>query len=303
MFLLPSEENSFPSISRYQKNLKKLLEFDFSNKSFNEINDIYYDNALILPCAKQKLHPDAFENFLFYRTRMNVDFKTSDVNLINTYSYPPPSLCGKNGRSNIAGTSVFYCSDSAESALYEVRPKINDTGFLSVWKINIDRPIKLACLLPQTLKSTNPWFHFNKDIHSDQIKLWTKNYPKLITHYNALTDFIGKAYRLNDSKYSLSSFISKKLLFEDIYNDFILYPSFSTEETYANMAFHPNFIDNHMVLHKVFQLNIMKFIETAPAFSVALVGELENGRMKWRRRNVYDRDVLDNFQNLSANNE
>ena len=300
MFLLPSEENSFPPISRYKKNLKELLDFDFSDKSFEEINNIYYDNALILPSAKEKLHPEAFKDFYFYRVRMNINFKSTDTNLINTYSYPSPSLCKGNGRSNIAGTSVFYCSDSATSAMHEMKPRINDEGFLSVWKIDVNRPIKLACLLPHTLNRHNSWWSFSQDIHKDQLKLWYKNYPKLTEHYKALTNFIGRAYRLKDSNYSLSSFISKKLMFEDIYNDFILYPSFSTEETYANMAFHPNFVDNHLVLHKIFQFKIMKIIDGIPAFSIALVGELENGRFKWRRKNVYDQDILDNFQRFTG---
>ena len=258
MFLLPSEENSFPPLYRYKKNLDSLLGSDFSDKSFKEINNFYYDNALILPSAKEKLHPEAFENFYFYRVRMNIDFKSTDTNLVNTYSYPSPSLCRKNGRSNVAGTSVFYCSDSANSAIHEMKPKIEDVGFLSVWKIKVNRPIKLACLLPVSLKRHNPWWEFTQNVQNDQLKLWNKNYPKLNDHYMALTNFIGNAYRLKDPRYSLSSFISKKLMFEDIYNDFILYPSFSTEETYANMAFHPNFVDNHMVLHKVFQFKIMK---------------------------------------------
>lgn len=297
-FLLPSEERSFPPISRYKKNLKELLEYNFSNKSFDEINDTYYDKAIILPSAKEKLHPDAFNDFLFYRVRINFDYNKNDANLINTYSYPPPSFCKKNGRSNIAGTSVFYCSDSPNSAMYEVNPKLNDTGFLSVWKIKVDRPIKLACLLPQTLKPVNPWSRFNTNVHSDQIRLWLESYPRLIEHYNALTAFIGDAYRLKDENYNLSSFISKKLLFEDVYNDFILYPSISMEETYSNMAFHPNFVDNHMVLYKTFQIKIKDFVDNTPAFSIGLVGELENGKMKWRRKNVYDRDVLDKFNTI-----
>ncbi|MEM1340023.1 MAG: RES domain-containing protein [Bacteroidota bacterium] len=276
------------------------MAYDFSDKTFEQINNLYYDNALILPSVKEKLHPEAFENFYFYRVRMNIDFKSTDTNLINTYFYPPPSLCKKNGRSNIAGTSVFYCSDSANSAMHEMRPKINDEGFLSVWRIDVNRPMKLACLLPVSLKRHNPWWNFTQDIHKDQLKLWKKSYPKLTEHYKVLTNFIGRAYRLRDSKYSLSSFISKKLMFEDIYNDFILYPSFSTEETYANMAFHPNFVDNHMVLHKVFQFKIMKIIDGTAAFSIGLVGEMENGKMRWRRKNVYDRDVLDGFQRFTG---
>ncbi len=299
-FLLPSEQNSFPSISRYKKNLNALLEFDFSNKTFDEINEIYYDNAIILPSAKEKLLPEAFDDFLFYRVRMNIDFGNNDVNLINTYSYPPPSICSKNGRSNIAGTSVFYCSDSPNSAMYEVNPKSGDKGFLSVWKMKIDRPIKLACLLPQALKPVNPWSNFNTNVHSDQIKLWIESYPNLIEHYHALTSFIGNAYRLKETNYFLSSFISKKLLFEDVYNDFIIYPSISTKETYANMAFHPNFVDNHMELHKVFQFEIRDIIDNTLAFSIGLVGGLENGQMKWKRENVYDRDVLDKFQNIKG---
>ncbi len=297
-FLLPSEERSFPPISRYKNNLKELLEYDFSNKSFDEINDTYYYKAIILPSAKEKLHPDAFNDFLFYRVRIKFDFKINDTNLINTYSYPPPSFCKKNGRSNIAGTSVFYCSDSPNSAMYEVNPKLNDTGFLSVWKIKVDRPIKLACLLPQILKPVNPWSRFNTNVHSDQIRLWLESYPHLIEHYNALTAFIGEAYRLKDENFNLSSFISKKLLFEDVYNDFILYPSISMEETYSNMAFHPNFVDNYMVLYKTLQIKIKDFVDNTPAFSIGLVGELENGKMKWRRKNVYDRDILDKFNTI-----
>jgi len=161
-FLLPSEERSFPPISRYKKNLKELLKYDFSNKSFDEINDIYFDKAIILPNAIEKLTPEAFDDLLFYRARRISDYKKNNLNLINTHSYPHPSLCKINGRSNIAGTSVFYCSDSPNSALHELNFKLGDTGVLSVWKIKADRPIKLACLLPQKLKPVNPWFRFIK---------------------------------------------------------------------------------------------------------------------------------------------
>ena len=36
-----------------------------------------------------------------------------------------------------------------------------------------------------------------------------------------------------------------------------------------NMVFHPNFVDNHLVMHKIFQFKIMKINDGIPAFSIA----------------------------------
>ena len=184
--------------------------------------------------------------------------------------------------------------------MLEMNFQPGEEGFLSAWKIDSVRPIKLAHLLPRNVKESNPWSKFNNDIHSDQIRLWSESYPDLIHHYNALANFIGDAYRLKDPGYWLSSFISKKLLFGENYNDFILYPSISTDEHYANMAFHPNFVDHHMKLYRVFQFRIEKIVQNTLAFSFGLVGELQNGHMKWRRKNIYDREVLDKFNRFTG---
>ena len=130
-----SEENSkiydedlhlFPGLEAYKQGLKELPDLLWDSISQEDLYNKFYDAAVILP--QMIVHQEAqnFNELKFFRVRLNINTDIEDLSLIQTYSYPPGFVCNSNGRANLKGYSVFYCSNNPTCALLESKPKIGD---------------------------------------------------------------------------------------------------------------------------------------------------------------------------------
>jgi len=292
--LFEDEINAFPEPSEYFQRLKILDDYNFDGIGYEEIEKIYYKYAIILPSLIVRQPKEYFSDLLLYRVRLNID--NYDLNLVNTHSYPNSFFCKENGRCNLKGRTVMYCSDNPNAALYEVKPQVGDTGFLSVWENKKENPIKLTSLLPPDLPDGNRWVTFAKESNERHFKKWQTKYPDIFNSFKLLRAFIAEKFYSEKAPYYLSSFISNKLLYEELQNDMIIYRSVKVDGFYCNLAVHPNFCDEYLSLRKIVNFKLLEHKNDTYKFNVIRIGEFDEGRIKWRKRNETDeKDVFNLF--------
>jgi len=284
------EFEHFGDIEKYKKNLLKLSRIDFSKLSQEEIYNKYFDLALILPTMYSMINSAEFNKLEFHRVRLNIDFKKENKNLEQTYSYPPSTFCKENGRANLKGTSVFYCSNDPKTAMEEVRPEIGDTGVLSVWKGKTNRKVKLTTCLNEILPQQNLYKLLAKQNYTYLNN--SANIPENSRkHLEELIHYIAKKFVIEQKPYPLTSMISKELLFAtDIWNDAIIYPSFTQKKQSCNLAFHPNSVNQLLELSKIMPFRITDKKNDQFIFNFnKKIGERRNNTFIWREINKNDK--------------
>lgn len=280
--IFPNDYSQYSNIDEYKLKLQHLKNQNFTNATKEELNKALFDNLFLIPSLVGTYNQEKFNNFNFYRVRLNIDTNLEDLNLIKTYSYPLPQFCSKNGRANLKNKSVFYCSNSSLTSILESKPKVGDIGYLSLWKGNTNRQMKSGVLLPQSLTTENEWYVLAKDIYSyaeEEIKKQaTSNWEYC---YEGLK-FIADLFINEKEPYPITSWISNELLYGSAWKDFIIYPSFVSKTNTTNIAFHPNVADSHLHFEKVIRFKILNINDDKFSLSTGRVGELHQNNIKWR---------------------
>lgn len=291
--ILPEDLNQFPDYSTYVSDLNKLKNYNFKNLSEREIYDVFYDYARILPTNIGWFSPEKFNRHKFYRVRMNIDRETEDVSLAQTYSFPPPNCCSENGRANLKGRSVFYCSNDPRGAVIESKPKAGDEGYLSVWNGIATRRIKIGQLLPYDLPKDNYWSLMAKDCFD----YFNEGLPKDAKHkfdlFIKLYKFVSEIFNTEHKPYHLSSMISEELLYGQLWRDFLIYPSKLSDNKLCNMAFHPNSVNENLRFEKVIQFKVVSIENDKMEYQLGKkVGVINNNQMAWRNRTMEETEML-----------
>lgn len=290
--LFDEDLEKMPSLPEFIKNLDYLRNVDLSNSTITEIENIFYEYATIFPQIPFTQKPDRFNNHTFYRVRLNINSENEDLRLIQTYSYPNPFFCKENGRANLKGKSVFYCSNRPGAALLESKPKIGDEGFLSIWKPNATREIKIAMCLPQNLRKENEWSYLASVAHNFSINFYSENAKEKSMHFIELINFIAERF-VNEAKpYSITSWMSNELLYGEKWKDIILYPSIATHKRYCNLAIHPNTVETQLRFVKVIRFKVKDINEGIISYAPVSVGEIINSNIEWRRSEPEERDFI-----------
>jgi len=277
--------NDLPDINSFRADLKKLDKFNFQGKSHEQIYNIYYDYARLLPTQFGRFSPEKFNQHKYYRVRLNVDRKKEDITLAQTYSYPPATFCYENGRANIVGKSVFYCSNDPNASILECKPKLGDEGFLSVWKGIAKRPIKIGNLLPSNLPPENVWNIMAGDAYKDFKSRIPKRAEDKSEHVLELYEFIAKKFTTEVKPYYLTSMLSWELLYGQLWRDLIIYPSVLWDSKLCNMAFHPNSVNENLRFEKLIKFKVVRMGPEGPEFQLGQkVGVINNTKMEWRKR-------------------
>lgn len=272
-----------PDYDIFVEGLKTLDNFDFSNLSREQIYDTFYDYAYTLSTNFGYLSPENFNNRKFYRVRMNVDEKKEDLSLIQTYSYPPPSFCNSNGRINLAGKSVFYCSNDIIPAMLESKPKVGDVGFLSIWKGNTNRKIKVGHYLPHNLRPENSWSKMAEECLQDLRNHLPKELEPKMRHIEALNDFLAKKLIIEKKPYYLTSMLSWELFYGQLWTDLIIYSSVVSDNKFCNIAIHPNSVNENLSFEKVIIFKVVDITNKIPVVQLRTeVGHLNNSRIEWK---------------------
>jgi hypothetical protein len=271
----------FPDYEKFVSDLDKIDKINF-NYTAEQIYNRFYDYAKIVPTNYGSFNPEKFNDFRFYRVRLNINREFEDISLIQTYSYPPPSVCNENGRANLKGKSVFYCSDNPHCSILESKPKIGDEGYLSFWKPESKRKIKFGICLPENLTNYNDWSLIANDIYDYQRKELKGEAKEKFEHLLILYKYIADKFVNEKKPYPITSMISNEYLYSDLWHDFIVYPSVVSKADYSNMAFHPNSVNDNLRFEKVLKFKVVDIINGQIKFNLGKVGFKENTKIVWR---------------------
>ncbi len=272
----------YPDLASYIKGLNELITIDLTKYSYEEIGRIFYERAILF---QQTFGINAVEKFntrKFYRVRMNIG-EEEDVNLIRTHSYPLAKFCKLNGRANLKGKSVFYCSNIAMTSIIESKPSEGQIGYLSEWQANSNRDVKYGICLPRNLRSENEFDFMAHDIHEFIDKNSVIEAGEKAEHFRFFHRFVAERFVDETEPYSLTSWIANEMLYGEQWRDFILYPSVAHQHQACNMAFHPNSADTLLRFNKVVKFRVVKYDGKILEFSDVSVGQLENAIIRWRK--------------------
>lgn len=147
---------NFPNPEEYIIKLRQLGAEDLSLCSYKEIEDKYYNLCIVLPTVSIMTDIEEFGRINLYRARLKKAMgQNEDIDLIQTYSYPPTYVITSNGRANIKYKSVFYCSDNYLASIFECEPEIGDVGYLSLWKPKVIRSLKMTLYVSEKMSHNN----------------------------------------------------------------------------------------------------------------------------------------------------
>lgn len=272
-----------PDYDKFVKGLGILDNLDFSNSTREEIYNKFYDYAYSLSANFGYFSPENFNKRKFYRVRLNIDRKKEDLSIIQTYSYPQPCFCNSNGRINLAGKSIFYCSNEIMPAMLESKLKVGDEGFLSVWKGNTNRKIKVGHFLPYNLSPENNWSQMAMESFQD----WQKHLPEelkpKLKHIEALNNFLSKKFVEEKFPYYLTSMLGWEMFYGQLWTDMIIYSSVVSNNQFCNIAIHPNSVNENLLFEKVIIFRVIDIKNDIPNVQFRTeVGHLNNSKIEWR---------------------
>jgi hypothetical protein len=288
----------FPDIETYKAELKILDNFKFEKLNEDQIYNLLYDYAKILASKFRLSSKSEFNKKTFYRARLKKKIDTiEDITLTQTYSFPPARGCAHNGRANLKNKSVFYCSDEIECAIRETKPEIGEEGFISFWKGNAKKDIKIGVCLPNDLPLENKWREIEKKAAKYILDNLSIDAKDKFEHIIELYKFISEKFKTEKEPYYISSMISNEFLYGDLWHDYIVYPSLMSKNIYCNLAFHPNSANENLKFEKVLQFKINNIENDKIMIVFGKVGYLENTKMKFREKTKEEIKHL--YQNLT----
>ncbi len=288
------ELEKIPDFDNYLNCLKDLYNCDKSSLTQKELTKLYFEKAFIIPHFFATMENSTLNSLTSFRAR--VLHPSEDNTLINTFSYPHPTICKKNGRANIINHPVFYCSDNPLTAILEAKPQIGTEMYLSVWKVNCDREIQYSSFISPKVKETNPWFKHGQHVANFLIEQSKKMQTSREKELNLLLEFNSEIFIKEKDNYPLTSWLANQSLYRIDGIDFIVYPSSETDTRTCNMAFHPNFIDKYFVFDRVYRIRFDGNEDGEISLSVANVGKVLRTHIEWIELTEEDFEMLPNMK-------
>lgn len=263
--------------------LKKVMAHDWAEKSPEIIWKVLSRYLKYLPLQATLALPHDIDQIKVYRCRLNIDEDNERLDLWSTYSTPPPHFCIANGRANVRGFPVFYCSDHPTSAIAEMRPKRGDIIYHTEWLIRSFRATSRTIIFDKNIPEANPW----REIALNKISVEYNGYLQIVGKEKAqkvsqLLSFLAELFVTEAPPYPVSSAIAHKMIFGQLGIDYILYPSFQTNSAASNMAFHPNFAASNMILNKILVLEVDEAKQEGVIVKHCKTGLAFHNQILWR---------------------
>jgi tetratricopeptide (TPR) repeat protein len=219
-----------------------------------------------------------------YRARKNINISKEDINKITPFTYPSKTLCTENGRANLIGYPVFYCSDSVATSIFECRPEIGDIFYVSEWLVNGDSSATISFNASEKsicLSALSPVLDFiKKNIDNRLDAAWHKLFiDGEVGRYDI---FCKECYPY------LSSALYSHILINECNVDLIIYPSIAYRQNSVNYMVNPNFVDNSFVCERVFKLKITGDGASVMASRLVSIGNYCDGLISWDEPNESD---------------
>lgn len=270
--ITPEETKIMDELIHFYGHLyNELSKIDFTNftkKDFENFkNYIFYAfSYLILLSNKVTI-------FKVFRVVINRN-KTS-ITKKSLLTYPPLHVVkkiNKYNRANTPNTNVFYCSETINGAIAELKPKIGDIVTVSVWE-------------PKDKNRTFNSFPISHGANAygvndfatsamDAIREFKKNTNKIFSRYmDPYFHLLGREFEKpinHHYEYLISSMFSEKILNnekrENTSFDFecIVYPSVGNKLTTSNFVFRKDIIRHCFNLSKVVEFEVARELYDRP---------------------------------------
>jgi hypothetical protein len=253
-FTVFSKETIDKQFDEIQATLKPSMNYKLILKEFHRIL-----HNRVLPTLIYDSKSDEFTVF-----RITKPWNNFDKDNPNSYSYNPEPK--DNGRAHRIGFPVFYGSIDPYTSFSEMKDslKINDTFYLSRWKLKFKTDINVHTLIinSSTKNSDHILNSVIKRLHQG-LKDMVKNVPDDFKDgYIYAVEKMGDLFATKgSSNYHITSAYSHEILYEakskGINIPIILYPSVENSLNSINWAIHPSVVNSdEMRLQDVFELSL-----------------------------------------------
>lgn len=284
--ITPLPESELPTIGQLKIGFDNIRARDFSDLSYEQVKAIILKEIKLLPTLLIQSGDGKTESGLeLYRVRPANEIDSDNrqsVEEISTFSYPPKNKTTQN-RANIRGYPVFYASENAHTAIYEVGLKVGDEFYVAEWHYNTTHS-NLQVLLLNVDKENEFWYDMARSVMAKldlSHKYFTKAGRNTIKY---LYENVGELF-LHDNQ-NLTSVLAHHVLYENrnykgLELDSLIYPSIRKDRTSANFALHPDCVKSNLELKYVYRGKLdSKFTEGAN-ISIQKIGQVNNGRIYW----------------------
>lgn len=239
-----------------------------------------------------------------FRARLhNFKYGSRDVNgRINRFKYenefwnPPSHLC-LLGRCNDTNESILYCTNDADTAILEVKPK---KGFisLSVFTPRREGGSRAMYIGEKSLSKVEAVKHLFKDSQKSPLLAELDEYLDKLFYSNVTNG----DYHL----YKVSTAITQNLMSKIVYDSgqqqtmqALVYSSVEKKHSTLNFVLRPNHAVHLYKLHIVQTLEILENTETTITVQLARIGypmttrnhPLDNPKIRWK--NIRNGEVWD----------
>lgn len=282
------EVNRFPDLKTLQRNLDELMSVDKSGMSRQEIRDLFFRHAILQPFSYIAYEGNKLNLLTTFRARVGINERSEGVYSVKTFSYPTAQFCRQNGRANLMGKPVFYCSDQGGTAMIETKPALGDTIYLGKWGILCNREWRISCFLPPDIPSRNPWYNLAQNQFRHISKYAQQIGLGKAAHLELITNFLAKAFVEEVPPYHLTSWLADEVLYGYAGIDMMVYPSFTTSANTCNLAIRPDFADSYMKLQKVYRLLITGLSDTTINYQTQAVGNIVGDKIQWTAPTLED---------------
>lgn len=295
------EFKEFPTLLQAKESIKKLKKYKFPkydgsvevNEYVDHISKLLANEFGVLANIMQFFEQKEI-NINIFRVRELDSF--SNINLFREHSYPPLDKVGM-GRCNFPKYPVFYCSDDPITALVEVvklNRGENKKYCISKWEIS---PTNSELIFQSFLQIDLPpenLYNILKNGFKEKLDIPFENKLDNDRKDGMLEclKFLDNSF-ITDNDYSISASLAHRTLFSkhDYKTDILLYPSVRTGFKGVNMAIHPNFVDNNMVIKRLYIVKLdnynVKDGKTRICFTK--YAEIEKNHFKWNNISPEDK--------------
>lgn len=289
---------NIPKLEDFISELESMYEKTRNETDHFLLTKIYNKVTRVRTTYTKFIPPNVINLLHAFRAR-NIDKLVEDITLVKTFNYPPKHLA-KQGRLNIKGFPIFYCSDHVGTVLGEVRPEVGKSLFLTTWSIQSTRDAWLRIFLPQNCPENNVWHEFAKANYKAVLENSDKIWPGQRDQLNYIYEWINMLFLREQYPYPLTSAIGyntfyvpqkamKNGIFVELRSDLLIYPSFVTDANSCNIVINPTFVDEFMTLKKVYELSVKDTSKNGLKFELMNIGEVKNSIVHWREATHYEK--------------
>jgi hypothetical protein len=284
----PTHKKTIKSIERLKKlEWPKLKKSDNINDFVEKVQDLIQTEFEFLPNIFKFIEHKNF-GLPIYRVRELNSF--TNINLFSEHSYPPINLVGF-GRCNFPNFPVFYCSDNPMISLLEVVRENNYKGkkyCISKWELkNPEEKLAFQTFIQTDLHPDNN-FNFLKNEENEQLKEPLDERIDLDKQAGIveLTKYLQSIF-INDNTYELSASLAHRTLYakHNYATDVLIYPSKQSAYKGINMAIHPNFVDNNLIIKRFYIVELKNIDKSIGKFDITFseYATIEKNVIMWKK--------------------